>query len=302
MGMSELRKKKLDMLVRSLARGDFDAARKAMGSPTRTPEEPDATVAQRHTGPIRLEQACGGEEASPAFSPGRGTYWLVRRTLTEVAPDCLTVAREYADVLRGARQRFDELGASAELCRAADLSPEDLLFADTETCGFSGCPVFLVGTMRYADGQFVFEQHLARNYAEEPAILGAFFERLAETSELVTFNGKAFDMNMIRERAIFHGVPLPDREPPHLDLLHESRRRWRRELPNCRLQTLESLMCGRNRIGDIPSFAIPDAYHNFVESGDARHIRDILHHNLLDMLTMAQLLSVLLTGCQPNTY
>ncbi|MFW6133469.1 MAG: ribonuclease H-like domain-containing protein [Planctomycetota bacterium] len=75
------------------------------------------------------------------------------------------------------------------------------------------------------------------------------------------------------------------------------RRRWRRDVPNCRLQTLEAVLCGRHRRGDIPDAAIPEAYHDFVATGDARRMGDILHHNLLDLLTMAQLVSALLTGC-----
>ena len=311
MAMSESRKKKLEMLVRSLARGDFAAARNVL-TPGDVASEPAATCPQAAgrrggseravppTGPVSLQDACPGAESLVRTPSGQGRYWLIRRTLAEVAPDNLAIAREYASVMRGARRLFDELEASAELCRAADFGPGDLLFMDTETCGFSGCAIFLVGMMRYEGGQMVFEQCLARNYAEEPAILRAFFERLAAISGLVTFNGKAFDMNMIRERSIFHGLELPEREPPHLDLLHESRRRWRGTVPNCRLKTLESLLCGRYRPADIPSSAIPDAYHGFVETGDARAIRDIVHHNMLDMLTMAQLLCVLLTGCEPT--
>jgi hypothetical protein len=36
-----------------------------------------------------------------------------------------------------------------------------------------------------------------------------------------------------------------------------------------------------------------------VAGGDARQVRDILHHNLLDLLTMAQLVVALLTGSAP---
>ena len=115
---------------------------------------------------------------------------------------------------------------------------------------------------------------------------------------LVTFNGKAFDMNMIRERAIFHGLKMPP-EGPHLDLLTEARKRWRGRLPNCKLQTLERHLFKRNRVGDIPGWAIADAYHKFVDTADARQVRDIVHHNLLDLLTMAQLVSVILTGEDP---
>jgi uncharacterized protein YprB with RNaseH-like and TPR domain len=41
---------------------------------------------------------------------------------------------------------------------------------------------------------------------------------------------------------------------------------------------------------------IPDAYHKFVEDGNARQMADILHHNVLDLLTMAQIVGALLTG------
>ena len=113
---------------------------------------------------------------------------------------------------------------------------------------------------------------------------------------LVTFNGKSFDMTMIRDRSAFYGIELPNPCPPNLDLLHECRRHWRKDLPNCRLQTIEQAVCGRRRVGDIPGAAIPDAYHRYVDTGDARQLRDILHHNLLDLLTMAQILCAILTG------
>ena len=59
---------------------------------------------------------------------------------------------------------------------------------------------------------------------------------------------------------------------------------------------MEKHLLGRLRTGDIPSAAIPDAYHQFVATSDARMIADALHHNLLDLLTMAQLVVSLLTG------
>jgi uncharacterized protein YprB with RNaseH-like and TPR domain len=106
-------------------------------------------------------------------------------------------------------------------------------------------------------------------------------------------------MTMIRDRSVFHGVELPAKEPPHLDLLQEARKRWRGRVPNCRLQTLEQLFCGRARHGDIPGAAIPDAYHRFVSGGVARQLADIIHHNRLDLLTMAELLHLVLTGYEP---
>ena len=255
--------------------------------------------ANEHRQPVALEQACPGRVQTVTTAAGKAEYWLIRRDLADVAPDSLHIARQYAAVMRGARISFDELKASAALCRVADLGPQEALFMDTETCGFSGTAIFLVGMMFYEGRTLTFEQHLARNYAEESAILQAFADRLSRTSALVTFNGKAFDMNMIRERSAFHAVCLPQPEPPNLDLLHESRRRWRGQVPNFRLQTLERHLIGRHRHGDINGSEIPDAYHQFVKTADARRLKEITHHNLLDLLTLSQLLCAILTGCDP---
>ena len=65
-------------------------------------------------------------------------------------------------------------------------------------------------------------------------------------------------------------------------------------MPDCKLQTLETFVLARTRRGDIPGADIPAAYHDFVETGDAKLLADILHHNLLDLTTMGQLVSKLI--------
>ncbi|MBS3821695.1 MAG: hypothetical protein GVY16_10450 [Planctomycetes bacterium] len=300
--MGESRDEKLRRLTRDLARGRLKTAREFFADGKRSasgqPRQPQTAA---ETPPsLPLGEACSGAEHRIATPLGEMPCWLVRRRLAELSPDDLAAQSDYVSVLRGARQRFDEIEAPAALCHVADGGPEDVLFMDTETCGFSGCPIFLVGVMFCRNGQLIFEQFLARDYAEEPPILQAFADHLASHRVLVTFNGKSYDMNMIRDRSVFHGLSLPE-EPPHLDLLHASRRRWKRDLPNCRLQTLERFICGRRRQGDIPGSQIPDAYHQFVQTADASAVRDILHHNLLDLLTMVELLTALLTNTQRDT-
>jgi uncharacterized protein YprB with RNaseH-like and TPR domain len=131
---------------------------------------------------------------------------------------------------------------------------------------------------------------------------------VADHAVLCTFNGKAFDWPMVQDRSTLHklgtvfssrraGVPIFVEQkwdcarscPVHVDLLHHARRRWRRALPNCRLQTLETFICRRRRSGDIPGSDIPAAYHHYVRTGQTRHIDAILHHNALDLVTLAQL-------------
>jgi hypothetical protein len=79
--------------------------------------------------------------------------------------------------------------------------------------------------------------------------------------------------------------------------LHPARRRWRDRLPDCRLKTLELHVCRRRRVGDVPSDEVPELYHDFVRRGDPYRLVPVFHHNLLDVITMHEILSAL---CRPE--
>lgn len=187
--------------------------------------------------------------------------------------------------------------------RAAELHPElarvvgvdigELLFVDVETCGFAGNPVFLIGTMFVRGDAIHAEQVLARSYSEEAAILARFAQLLGEHRYLVTYNGKSFDWPFLTDRATVCHIPFPALAG-HCDLLHVARRRFKAILPDCKLVTLERYITGRHRVGDIAGSAIPAAYHQFVRTGEAHELCDIVHHNFLDLLTMTQVLAELL--------
>ncbi len=224
----------------------------------------------------------GGEHAGP-----RGAVWVHERLRSELE-------RPHASwgALGTPPEREVDLGA---------VSREGLgrvLFLDLETGGLATSPVFLAGLMHWNGQDFVVRQYFARHYGEEAALLAAVADEAARFDSLVTFNGKSYDAPFLRGRALVHGValPLPVR---HLDLLHPARRRWRAVLPNCRLQTLERHVCRRHRSGDVPGSDIPDLYHAFVRHGDPWPLVPVFHHNMLDVITMAELLAAL---CQPEIH
>ncbi|NIA21869.1 MAG: hypothetical protein GWP05_07895 [Anaerolineaceae bacterium] len=43
---------------------------------------------------------------------------------------------------------------------------------------------------------------------------------------------------------------------------------------------------------------IPAVYHEFVRTKDARQMKIVLHHNALDLLTLAELTVLVLQGCE----
>lgn len=66
---------------------------------------------------------------------------------------------------------------------------------------------------------------------------------------------------------------------------------------DCRLQTLELYVCRRRRSGDVPSEEVPGLYHDFVRRGDPYRLIPVFHHNLLDVITMHEILRAL---CRPE--
>jgi len=264
--------------------------------------------------PVVLEALIPGEQRE-AFG---GHFYLVRRPADAVGRPWADRAGEVPEGSGGDLPgRYRRVFFGAGLARSPDHLHEDIrplaladpaavTYLDIETCGLAGEPLFLVGLLRYAEGTLLVEQFLARDYSEEGPLLAAVWEQLAETACLVTFNGKAFDMPTVGARSLACGLFDCPTVPEHVDLLFEARRRWKGLLPNCRLQTLEQMICGWHRAGDIPGGDIPAAYHEFVRACRAddparrtrglRCLQTILHHNALDLLTMADLSVRLLSG------
>jgi len=186
-----------------------------------------------------------------------------------------------------------------DLARLAVAGLARALFLDLETGGLTSSPVFLAGTMHWNGSDFVLRQYFARHYGDEAPLLRAVSEAARGFEFLVTFNGKTYDAPFMRGRAIVHGVALA-LPPQHVDLLHPARRRWRGLLPDCRLQTLEQHVCHRRRSGDVPSEEVPGLYHDFVRNGDPWRLVPVFHHNLLDVITMGEILHALCGVASPR--
>lgn len=190
-----------------------------------------------------------------------------------------------------------------ELAVLLDALPRQVIYVDLETCGLNNAPVFLTGLLRFDHqcNDWVVEQYFARTLDEEPALLHAFWRAADRAKAIGTFNGKSFDMKLLESRSQYHRLKRPrrtgrhgrgsSRGPVHCDVLHYARRLWKRkhDLPNCKLQTLEYCLCGRERDDDIPGRLIPAAYDTFVQTGETNDIERILEHNFLDLVTLADL-------------
>lgn len=176
-------------------------------------------------------------------------------------------------------------------CKA--VRPEKLLYLDTETTGLSGgagTVAFLVGAGFFEKEAFVIRQYFMRDYDEEAAMLQELQQLFAECQGFVTFNGKAFDMNLLQSRFISNRFKPFFKDMPNLDLLYPARRTWGLKLESCRLVSLEENILGETRSGDIPGELIPAVYFKYLDDRDASEIKRVVKHNEQDILSMVSLL------------
>ncbi len=173
-----------------------------------------------------------------------------------------------------------------------DYNCDDGLFLDTETTGLAGgtgTMAFLIGLGWFEEGSFHLRQILARDFSEERAALAYLSDIASQKKFLVTFNGKAFDVNLLSTRFILNRLKSDLVSLPHLDLLHPSRRILGHRLENSRLGTLEAEVLGVYREDDIPGWEIPQRYFDWLKNRDGRLLSAIFEHNRLDVISMASL-------------
>ena len=181
-------------------------------------------------------------------------------------------------------------------------------FIDTETTGLgngAGVYAFMVGvgTFEAPEGaelptDFVVRQFFMRHPGEEAAVLAAVADLLRDKQLIVTFNGRGFDVPLLRVRYLQNRRQLAERaavallseRAPHLDLLMPARRLWRRRLQSCRLINLEQMILGVRRTqDDVAGALIPYLYLDYVRTGNAGEMSRVFYHNREDIVSMVSL-------------
>lgn len=178
----------------------------------------------------------------------------------------------------------------------AEAPYDRLSFFDFETTGLSGGTgtiAFLAAIGYFEAKSFYVRQIFIDDFPGESGFLEHCVRFLAERPELVTYNGAAFDMPLLRTRCIMNGIPVPSFG--HIDLLHCTRRLWKRTLGSCSLQALEVSVLGEGREGDVPGFLIPRLWLDYSApcpqpaAESVASMGKIADHNVLDVRSLARL-------------
>jgi uncharacterized protein len=171
-----------------------------------------------------------------------------------------------------------------------------LLFIDTETTGVAGgtgTVAFVLGLARIEDDVVHLRQYFLTSFTAEPAMLTQALAWIRGASHLVSFNGKSFDIPLLVTRYQLARIESTLSRLPHIDLLHRTRAAFRKNWPDCRLQTAEQYLLKLYRHDDMPGYLIPQLWADLLRRGETRGLRGIIEHNGTDVLSLIALASVL---------
>ncbi|MFS1512592.1 ribonuclease H-like domain-containing protein [Chengkuizengella sp. SCS-71B] len=180
---------------------------------------------------------------------------------------------------------------------------DKMLFFDTETTGLgigAGNVPFMLGIGYYTDDVFIVEQLFIRNPSEELAMLAYINEKFQHFTHLVSYNGKTFDLPLLKNRFIIHRLAFEGEHLEHIDLLYPSRSLWRNTLTTCKLSHVERQRLGIHRIDDVPGSMAPTLYFKYLTEKDPNIVADVFCHNEVDIVTLAAL-SIYFTALFENT-
>ncbi len=192
------------------------------------------------------------------------------------------------DVIKRWNDRNQSHPLSAEGRQAGDL-----LFFDTETTGLgsgAGNTIFLLGVARIIEDDIQVRQYFLPEPGNEVALYHHFLTDVQDTSNLVTYNGKAFDWPQVKTRHTLVRDLVPKLPPfGHFDLLHGARRVWKKTYDSLRLSIVEKELLNIERTEDTPGYLAPMLYFEYLREKDPAILDGVFRHNELDVLTLISL-------------
>jgi hypothetical protein len=256
-----------------------------------TPPPTEATLAERLA---RLRVGAPPRAAPTAEALAGSVDGIV------VAPGLVEVARTLPLPFRHGEILIRNTAALADAARSIarldPVAPERLLFLDTETTGLAGgtgTTAFMVG-LSWIEGRALrLVQWLLAGFAAEAALMTRVAEKLAAGGAIVSFNGKSFDLPLLKTRARLLGRELDVGASVHVDLLHATRRLLHAGWPDCRLRTVEAHALRLERTDDLPGAEAPAAWRRWLSDADASGLVRVLDHNRADLLSLVALLALL---------
>lgn len=243
---------------------------------------PQITQEEREAGTYTLENHIPGELIGDAD----GGFYLIRHDYP------LDYRQGIVELGAALQSQSKHIAFSACDPDLADFDPRRACFVDTETTGLmggAGTVAFLVGVGYFTDDGFRLDQCIMRDFDDEEPMLQYLAELFDKHDTLVSYNGKSFDLPLLRTRFIQNRIPFRSDAILHLDLVHAARRFWKQRLKDCSLGNVEREILAIHRQGDVPGHMIPQLWLRYLDERDARPLEGVVYHHEMDILSLVSL-------------
>lgn len=184
-----------------------------------------------------------------------------------------------------------------------DLIPDNSMFFDIETTGFSGksSRIYLIGTLSKEEQGFVFRQFMTESYSDEINVLYEFINLASNFNILITFNGETFDFRFIKERLDKYKIDFDFNNFESLDILKVIKSKsYLMDFENHKLKTLEKNI-GIFREDMFSGGELIEIYKIFESTKDEKLKQTLLLHNEEDILNMPNMFKLIEKIRQKNT-
>lgn len=173
--------------------------------------------------------------------------------------------------------------------------PEDVLFFDIETTGFSpaNTVLYLIGCIYYKDSSYYMTQWFADTVDSEKDLLSAFISFTQNYRTLIHYNGSGFDIPYINKKCHIYGIECDFSHLQSLDIYKEIQPvKTLLKTDNLKQKTIEKFL-GINREDVYTGGELIEIYKNYLKKSDDAALRLLLLHNHDDIIGMTMILPIL---------
>ena len=167
---------------------------------------------------------------------------------------------------------------------------EQVLFFDVECVelgfGYNNTP-WLIGMAWFSENGLKIKQIFSPTPLQEPEALDFLDETWKNFSCVISYNGKSFDIPLIKSRFLLFEKSNPHIHTTHIDLYHVFGKLI--DAPRYRLIDMEKNRLEFERKDDLSGAYSGQAYFEWLKHGDRALLDRIIEHNRLDLESMAAL-------------
>ena len=175
----------------------------------------------------------------------------------------------------------------------SDIKINEIAFIDVETSGLSsgsGTLVFLVGICYLDDTGIRLVQVFLDDPINERNYLECLDDLLSKFQLLISYNGKTFDIPIMKTRYIMNRMHHQFDTKAHLDLLILARKIWKYSLESKSLSVIENEILNFHRSeSEVPGWLVPQIYYDYLQNGDSNLLTGVFYHNKMDILSLSAL-------------